>query len=61
MCGISGVISTQQIAGLGLIAQRLRNALTHRGPDDRGIYFSPTQQASLIHTRLSILDRSSNS
>ena len=59
MCGIAGVISTQQIAGLGLIAQRLQNALTHRGPDDRGIYFSPTQQASLIHTRLSILDLTS--
>jgi len=58
MCGIAGIITFQEtpLQGLEWIARKLQSALDHRGPDDRGVYYSPTEQATLIHTRLSILD-----
>jgi len=34
----------------------MQNALAHRGPDDKGAFFSPSYQAALAHTRLSIID-----
>ncbi len=36
----------------------MQNALAHRGPDDKGAFFSPSYQAALTHTRLSIIDLS---
>jgi asparagine synthase (glutamine-hydrolysing) len=36
----------------------MQDALTHRGPDDKGAFFSPSYQAALAHTRLSIIDLS---
>lgn len=56
MCGIAGVVSREKVEELVSIAQNVQKALNHRGPDDRGIYYSPNQNTTLIHTRLSILD-----
>ena len=56
MCGIFGVINC-------LDEQRFKNALSllnHRGPDDFGLYIDCENQIALGHTRLSIIDTSSN-
>lgn len=37
----------------------MQQALAHRGPDDKGAFFSPSNNAALTHTRLSIIDLSS--
>lgn len=59
MCGIAGLlrknIDRQDIDG-PLHAMKL--ALQHRGPDDAGIWQSPSGSAAFAHTRLSILDLS---
>jgi asparagine synthase (glutamine-hydrolysing) len=59
MCGIAGILTTGfQQNSLETYIQRMQVALAHRGPDDRGIYFSKNRQVTLAHTRLSILDLS---
>ncbi len=57
MCGLSGIVDFQQPPSLELL-ERMRQALTHRGPDDSGVW----QQgpAGLCHNRLSIIDLSAN-
>jgi asparagine synthase (glutamine-hydrolysing) len=64
MCGIFGVINFD---GKPLDKQRVlsaRNILTHRGPDDSGLYLSSYNHSSiqpcvaLAHRRLSIIDLS---
>jgi len=37
----------------------MRDSMTHRGPDDSGIYVSPDLSVGLAHRRLSIIDLSS--
>jgi asparagine synthase (glutamine-hydrolysing) len=61
MCGLSGV--AWSLAGGPVDAatlDRMTDILRHRGPDDRGIWTSPTEQTaygvSLGHRRLSIID-----
>lgn len=54
MCGIGGWIGHQQ--GGGAVADLMRQALYHRGPDGYGVRSLPA--ATLIHTRLSIIDLS---
>jgi len=57
MCGIAGILTTESYQEhLERLLQRMQEALQHRGPDDQGIYIAPDRQASLAHTRLSILD-----
>jgi len=73
MCGIAGILSyTPQNDGQAnssaldqnLIKKRaarlkaMQDALLHRGPDDKGAFFSPSYNAGLAHTRLSIIDLS---
>lgn len=57
MCGIAGIISfsnrEEQVH-----LERMCNAMTHRGPDDSGIYLSPDSMVLLGHRRLSIIDLS---
>ena len=54
MCGIAGWIGV--VVDPGGLAQRLAQALRHRGPDAHGDKLFG--QAGLVHTRLSILDLS---
>ena len=55
MCGICGIVhadSDRQLDNSELIA--MRDMMTHRGPDDAGVYIDG--QAGLGHRRLSIVD-----
>jgi len=61
MCGIAGIVSMGgHFAGPELlaIATAMRDTLTHRGPDDAGVWLDPTGTCALAHRRLSILDLS---
>ncbi len=60
MCGIAGILTVNKYQdNLQSIIARMQTAIQHRGPDDKGIYISPDKQATLAHTRLSIIDLSS--
>jgi asparagine synthase (glutamine-hydrolysing) len=56
MCGIAGLIG---IAAVEAQIDQMLDAIVHRGPDDRGVWFDPSGGATLGHTRLSIIDLSS--
>lgn len=57
MCGINGVIAAK--AGHNFFnVELLRDRLSHRGPDDAGIWRSACGRVHLGHRRLSILDLS---
>ncbi|MCO5233323.1 MAG: asparagine synthase (glutamine-hydrolyzing) [Chitinophagales bacterium] len=55
MCGISGIIS-HQVEEEGL--KKSASTLSHRGPDDQGIYISNNSHIGLAHRRLSLIDLS---
>ena len=54
MCGIAGWIG--RVPGADDVALRMGQSLRHRGPDGQGTWSVP--EATLVHTRLSILDLS---
>ena len=57
MCGIAGIYNLRADQAMDFsCAERMRDHLRHRGPDDQGIYFSPDKLICLINTRLSIID-----
>lgn len=56
MCGIGGWIGS--VAEGPSVAGRMARALRHRGPDGEGVRSWPV--ATLVHTRLSIIDLSAN-
>jgi asparagine synthase (glutamine-hydrolysing) len=61
MCGIAGWIDSKGRADrfdLEAMAGRMADALSHRGPDDRGTWADPDAGVALGHSRLSILDLS---
>ena len=59
MCGISGVYSQDKIDASNIeIVRKMNAVLRHRGPDDEGVYAE--DQCVLGHTRLSIIDLSSD-
>jgi asparagine synthase (glutamine-hydrolysing) len=57
MCGIAGILN-QEPAPCALALERLQAGLRHRGPDDAGLWLSPSGQAGLAHTRLAVIDLS---
>ena len=57
MCGIAGVSGTVKDPSISLSA--MIKTISHRGPDDRGLWFDDNTQIGLAHSRLSILDLSS--
>lgn len=60
MCGIAGFLRTGTLPDREhhhLWAQRMGQAIAHRGPDANGIHID--QDVALVHQRLSILDLSS--
>ena len=62
MCGISGFLESpgrRRQQEYGHIAGRMADALTHRGPDDRGVWADPDAGIAFGHRRLAILDLSS--
>ena len=60
MCGIVGVLGTAGggEAALASLVETMTSCLTHRGPDDSGIWVDETTGLGLGHRRLSILDLS---
>lgn len=58
MCGIAGILSTQADTNLAAPVAAMQEALSHRGPNDRGDFFCSTRQAAFAHTRLAIIDLS---
>ena len=58
MCGIAGIVASDRLhpddrARL----PRMRDVISHRGPDEAGLYCDG--QAGLVHRRLSIVDLAS--
>jgi asparagine synthase (glutamine-hydrolysing) len=56
VCGIFGTLGSRAPERWRWTA--MADALGHRGPDDRGVWFCPNPQVVLGHLRLSILDLS---
>ena len=55
MCGINGILHLQSQKNVSeRVLTQMRDALEHRGPDDKGIYID--KNIGLGHRRLSILD-----
>jgi len=59
MCGVAGVYDPTGGADEPT-AVAMREALAHRGPDDKGLYCPPSRQVTLGFRRLSIMDLSPN-
>jgi asparagine synthase (glutamine-hydrolysing) len=59
MCGIAGIFNYGSAPVDDRdVACRMRDAMTHRGPDDAGLYQSADRRVVLVHRRLSIVDLS---
>jgi asparagine synthase (glutamine-hydrolysing) len=58
MCGIVGKATFNQKTVSTEAISVMNKAITHRGPDDSGIYVSPDASVGLGHQRLSIIDLS---
>lgn len=60
MCGFSGFLSGTcvSVSELSILLQRMGNTITHRGPDDSGIWLDPEVGIGLVHRRLSVVDLS---
>jgi asparagine synthase (glutamine-hydrolysing) len=59
MCGINGILATSDsFACDEEIVARMRDTMSHRGPDDGGTWSSPDGRVALGHRRLSIVDLS---
>ena len=60
MCGICGIFEygVSQPAVSDLLLVRMRDVMTHRGPDDAGVYVDTTRRVGLGNRRLSIVDLS---
>ncbi|MCE5312572.1 MAG: asparagine synthase (glutamine-hydrolyzing) [Nitrospiraceae bacterium] len=58
MCGIAGIASFngRPVSADTLVS--MRDLLTHRGPDDAGLYITPDSRLGFAHRRLSIIDLS---
>ncbi len=59
MCGIAGIVSQQLSASeLSGAAEAVIRCLSHRGPDDQGLWFDHQHGVALCQRRLAILDLS---
>jgi asparagine synthase (glutamine-hydrolysing) len=61
MCGLTGFLETRSARSrddsLGLV-ERMTDSLTHRGPDDQGLWLDESGTVAFGHRRLAILDTS---
>ena len=57
MCGIVG-IAARSPAGNPELLTVMRDAMTHRGPDDAGVWWAPDGRVGLAQRRLAIIDLS---
>jgi asparagine synthase (glutamine-hydrolysing) len=57
MCGITGIVAVDRLdQDAPARAMRMRDIITHRGPDEAGLFYDA--KAALAHRRLSIVDLS---
>jgi len=59
VCGIVGIANRMGPIDVPAL-ETARDALAHRGPDDKGIWLSDSRQIGLAHRRLSVIDLSDN-
>jgi asparagine synthase (glutamine-hydrolysing) len=57
MCGIVGIVSSRPCPDRGTLAC-MRDTMAHRGPDDRGEWWSADGRVGFGHRRLAIIDLS---
>ena len=62
MCGIAGVLSRsfKKIDGLSQSLNIMSQLISHRGPDDAGIWSNKSHNVGLAHRRLSVVDLSNH-
>ncbi len=58
MCGIAGIFGGSVSLSLKDVVVSMANSITHRGPDDEGVWVDVDAKIALGHQRLSILDLS---
>jgi asparagine synthase (glutamine-hydrolysing) len=59
MCGIVGIVRPRTGEGIDCdLVRRMRDTMSHRGPDGSGLWLSADRRVGLGHRRLSILDLS---
>jgi asparagine synthase (glutamine-hydrolysing) len=58
MCGITGFLTTRIDKDLAGAIGRMSDTLSHRGPDDKGVWLDENAGIALGHRRLSIVDLS---
>ncbi|MRR49949.1 MAG: asparagine synthase (glutamine-hydrolyzing) [Rhodocyclaceae bacterium] len=61
MCGLVGFLRSRELWGeaqASSVLERMAGAITHRGPDDQGLWLDPARGVGLGHRRLSIVDLS---
>jgi len=61
MCGLAGWLETPSAGTDPSVLERMLDAIRHRGPDDRGVFFDAAAGLALGHLRLSIIDLSAAS
>ena len=57
MCGVTGVLGNAEAIAEPLL-RRMAGAVTHRGPDDQGVWWDQDAGVGFGHARLSIVDLS---
>jgi asparagine synthase (glutamine-hydrolysing) len=58
MCGIAGYLTNNVVSYSEEVVTRMALAISHRGPDDAGVWVDESAGIALGHRRLSILDLS---
>lgn len=58
MCGIAGFVGHARHVPEEMIARRMADAISHRGPDDCGVWVDQSTAVALAHRRLSVMDLS---
>jgi asparagine synthase (glutamine-hydrolysing) len=58
MCGIAGVYEKTPKSSLALVTAAMTSVISHRGPDDSGLWVDEEAGVALGHRRLSILELS---
>ena len=56
MCGIAGLVTPGRVDEM--LLRRMARTLSHRGPDDEGVWVDPEAGVGFGHRRLSIVDLS---
>src|SRR4051812_20566839 len=58
MCGIVGTFKPEGPGTCVEVVTRMRDRMTHRGPDGAGVWCAPDRRCVLGHRRLAIIDLS---